>query len=779
MSGGFVADHGHLGWVPFRDHDADKPIEDRDVVYGCEPERNERDNPFAPLEVKDPEDTTGDAGGWTRWNPIPGERPCATWQQGYPVENVTAGAGTRTRNQNAQGWTPLRKPGEKDTRFPGQDPGSYPASVVGFPGGWPGYLQAGTEEYSQEEVLIPGFAGLVAVNLAGNPKLGTHVYDLDPSNNLHQTRWRELQSIFQVLDLGNSTGCGGGGKVIGVQLGPTRSEGRPGFLWAVNNKTREVGSLSMDGGGPLALSNGPCPHTFGKDADGNRRTVGHLHNNTLFAAPYGDGPLLFSGLPYIPVEEDNGPFWKRAHLRFNRELFHQVCGQLFPGVWDWEVNLPITLIPIETGDPKEKPPWIYIPNPWWPVTPRPPTGGVPGGGRPVTGGGGPGGGITAPGGDPPGGVFPLGDVAGGPAIGPVDVAIPGLPTGGVELEGGGIAFPLGDDVPGGPDLVPAGGVAFPLEDIGGPAIGGTDYPGTAGGWGEPQAETGVQPGTVGGQTPLNDHAGAYTPLFAHLLNCLHLSCFHLICWPTAGGEYDLTGAGATPPGGYLENMIADSPRGGGFAGIALGDGSLGGFVAGEAGTRVGGGLVGDTGMVVLPFGVNLGDLLAGTYDPCGDDETPPATTAAIFSPNVASLVFATPQQSTTQLHGAGTGIRGTDCGETTWEAIDSSGAYDGANYIALSGSGVEIVGDSITLNGTDASSLSSASAIGGSGADGATTYSSSSQRGSVLNATTLTVNSSVQLYPAVNRALVLKATDDVSFGASSVIGRNGNQVEST
>lgn len=68
-----------------------------------------------------------------------------------------------------------------------------------FPAGTPGVVLASTNENRQEELFLPTSTGLVAVNKAGDPSLGSLVYDLTEKDALDPERFARLHSLMRVV----------------------------------------------------------------------------------------------------------------------------------------------------------------------------------------------------------------------------------------------------------------------------------------------------------------------------------------------------------------------------------------------------------------------------------------------------------------------------------------------------------------------------------------------------------------------------------------------------
>ncbi len=198
------------------------------------------------------------------------------------------------------GWEP-------DDRFKGLDvelPKDYPK----LPKGVYGIAIAGTHEYEQKSLFFPTETRLFAVNVAGDPGMGSMVYDLDDEFRVDKDRGAPLQSAFRVLKEPI-----GGANAIAIQLGQsgcTDTEG--GYVYDVGQGGEPAGKgtqveqelpyviaqLSVNKGGFIDVGSADDKHENGADADGTKINKAHISTKALFRRnKQEDGPIEFNG-PY-------------------------------------------------------------------------------------------------------------------------------------------------------------------------------------------------------------------------------------------------------------------------------------------------------------------------------------------------------------------------------------------------------------------------------------------------------------------------------------------------
>lgn len=160
-----------------------------------------------------------------------------------------------------------------------------------FPGGTVGILKAATNENEQEDVFLHCDPRMVAVNVNGDPELGSLVYDLNGENEYDAERGARLQSMMRVIKKPM-----GAENALAWQLGGS-GQGDTGGGWVIDGASGSdfrIGAASVDAGGPFDVGDGKCKHQIGKDADGNSIASLHISTNALFRKNNAeDGPIRF------------------------------------------------------------------------------------------------------------------------------------------------------------------------------------------------------------------------------------------------------------------------------------------------------------------------------------------------------------------------------------------------------------------------------------------------------------------------------------------------------
>lgn len=798
--GGAPNSLGSGGARPRRHHDPQWPIGQRAVTYSFLAEFDTK--ALTPLrhEGLDPKNK-GDDQSWNLWRA--GSRAISSFSQAFSAI-VAAVPSPPKRGQTQQrgagsGNTllPAKSPGEKDGRYETkqiQFAADIPQKPT-FPGGWSGHVSSGMEEYQQHDLFHPDWLNaLIAANKAGNYACSTELYDLDAQSNLNPTRHAPIHRLLSVLDV---DWCGNKGRTVGLNLtyGGNLDKGL-GYLHFVDYEKGLVAIGAKAGGGPLHTDI-TCQHTLGKDADGRRVTPLHLsagrNSGALFLAPFGDAPLTFRPTTWRTpaveeAKEDSQPgFWKEAYLRLDREESHTAGCAVRPGMWKWQVKVPIITIKELVDPPPEPPPIIPDPfPPQPPPSPEPITGPVTGPviTGPVTGGGGyqPPPGPTGSGGS----VEPITTGGGGGGI-PIgfpedDLSIdelsetPGVIVGGGELidvpdeavDDGGVST---DFLSGTPGVVVGGGglidTTIPPDDgLGIDFLSGT--PGTIVGGGGlidvPEEDSndprpGEQPRPAGQDGPRQTGVS---------VTCLAAPNLGLQAHPTTGIQ--VGGAGNSIPPGTEEEIARTSPFTTTIETVAQGDGTVGGSSL-VAGSGTGGSFAhsDNSCSFIVPSAITKGDVLSGRYDANRGGETPPAFTTLALPGGLASLTFGHPQQSTAGLVGsAGVVMAQTSDGNgLSIMPLDSTGADATSYEVVLKNDGTFTYGGSQISTGSGGGN----GGIGGSGEDGAVTQGSSTQYGSVQNMTSFS-DGGYTTYPAINEPLVLKSTGAATInGTVSLDGR--------
>lgn len=266
---------------------------------------------------------------------------------------------------------------EEDERFEELE-ATVHKDFLNVPGGTPGIVISAVNERKQQPLYFPIMGNrLIAVNKAGNPVLGTRVYDLKPDDTLDEERAGPLQSMMRVVDVGGGPGQSmslawqltnsgqdnlrGAGLVYGRPEGNvseqpipdesaapapsvpnsngTTGNTRGNFLdsktktkgggpqtktqppTATKTKNQVPGAIIgitswLDGGGPFTLGGISDKHKQGESADGVINSV-HLSTGAFFYGHGGDAPLDFSPVAYEPPNPL--PVKTAAHIRMAPE----------------------------------------------------------------------------------------------------------------------------------------------------------------------------------------------------------------------------------------------------------------------------------------------------------------------------------------------------------------------------------------------------------------------------------------------------------------------------
>lgn len=208
-----------------------------------------------------------------------------------------------------------------------------------FPGGTVGIVLASTDENQQEDVFFHCDPRLVAVNVNGDPELGSLVYDLNENSEYDRERGARLQSIFRVIKKPLGTA-----NAIAMQLG-SAGQSDTGGGYVIDDKGGGgggyvIGQLGEDSGGPLDVGDGKCKHQTGKDADGNPIGSTHITTRALFRKGNNaqDGPIRFED-----TYEEGEDGWKvyPVHLGWTGA--------------DWALYMKHDIGPTPTPTPRPRP----------------------------------------------------------------------------------------------------------------------------------------------------------------------------------------------------------------------------------------------------------------------------------------------------------------------------------------------------------------------------------------------------------------------------------------
>ena len=179
------------------------------------------------------------------------------------------------------------------------------APSIKFPDGNLGIILSSSDERKQEDIYHPTNPMLVAVNVNGDPEMGTLVWDLNEQNEYDSERWARLQSIFRVIKepfkAANS---------IAIQLGPAGQSDSGGGLFTdlgdggnVQINEIAIGHGSYSQGGPFHVGHVNDKHRKGTDWDDNPINSLHIwHRFNLYKSKREDGPLRIE--TYQPPDKD-------------------------------------------------------------------------------------------------------------------------------------------------------------------------------------------------------------------------------------------------------------------------------------------------------------------------------------------------------------------------------------------------------------------------------------------------------------------------------------------
>lgn len=357
------------GLWPLRDHDSDHEVGLRRVRYACRIGGELNASPVGPgydefgtiiPETKrdgGEKDTVGDILGAVLWHPekdrIPG------WAFAWPATITKPPKDGDDEEEQDPPKTTSKKPGKtkvklkrpvkvrpihhhdwsKDERFEELEV-AYPEWASGLPKEWPGVVLAATHEDEQEALFLPaGGAPLLAVNNAGDHKLGAVVADLDGKDKIDKDYRARLQSIFRVVRAragkplennsialqlkpsGRSDALWGHGLVIdngegaaggNVGGGQTVSRGAPGNV---------LGMLTKHKGGIVDVGGDGDQHELDRTVEGWPINSTHLPTNVLFRAGKAiDAPIDFEFS--FPDGIGDAPYPVLAHLGYDHRATH-------------------------------------------------------------------------------------------------------------------------------------------------------------------------------------------------------------------------------------------------------------------------------------------------------------------------------------------------------------------------------------------------------------------------------------------------------------------------
>lgn len=249
-------------------HDDRAEIDLRHMMVGARVGKGsakEGEEELIPIAAQDGQGTVGDIHPWRYWAPESQEaRPMGSWAQVFGAVIVGGSGGSRgpVTPSESGGFSPgdgvrpgIRQPGggvqppegsagsgavmAQPIRFDDYAPDSrYKAVEHSMPPGQPefpeGYLAlavAGTEEFSQENLLFPVDARLIDPNWSGPGSMGTIVADLEPTGVISTERIARLQSAWRVVRMpDNLEGLGKGpGYGLAWQLTSSQQDDLAGY----------------------------------------------------------------------------------------------------------------------------------------------------------------------------------------------------------------------------------------------------------------------------------------------------------------------------------------------------------------------------------------------------------------------------------------------------------------------------------------------------------------------------------------------------------------------
>lgn len=448
-----IASKASIGILPARHHEKDFDLSLRHVLELVQV-RKLADSKREYIEVED--DSRGDWLGFTLWRPSSGAgqapgpgpgggggssstprggvvspasgpvvaktltREAPAWANAWPtvivdVEGGGAGGGTTggtsistiSRDQvkvsgqdpepPEQRVRPIRDgKGSADLRFERKAPG-FPDWASRFPKDWTGQVLSATEEHDQVETWHPDALGIVAVNRAGSPTVGTRVFETTDESKVDPDRWAYFHTFGRVVrprgrlwegngiawQLGPAGGQdlrAGYGLVYGIGVGmggavpapesdpadsgdsttvPRFSDfdvkarftgGRGSSAPRIGDPGRGgqpaggglVAAAAVQAGGPMDLGGLGCPHVATDTLDGEKVYSLHSSTQTLFRGQGGDGTINFEAVHY--THPDPLPHRAPAHLRWNPQARHRTALGTYPGRWDFECEVPTYLI---------------------------------------------------------------------------------------------------------------------------------------------------------------------------------------------------------------------------------------------------------------------------------------------------------------------------------------------------------------------------------------------------------------------------------------------------
>lgn len=338
-------------------------------------------------------------GAWS-WGPWPAVLENRATEDPLLAELGIRVVGRDARPVDRDRALPLRTAWKGDVRFRRLKV-ALPPGRPALPSGTVGLVADSTEETGQELLFFPADGRLVAVNHAGDPAMASTVWDLTREDEIDPERGARLHSMMRVVRTRKA--CGPVKfrpelNALAWQLGTAGRDALEGYGLVVDAAAKEaeqpeaeetpagpkqvgrgeesgfvqyrvgkelgektedtfppekppertvetfpaeivIGSAGVRAGGPLDVGPPGDAHELGRTADGEPVNSCHLSVGALWRGQGGDAPLAFERALYVPPGEGSFPW--AVHLRLNKDAKHPwVCGPR-PGLWQWELFLPI------------------------------------------------------------------------------------------------------------------------------------------------------------------------------------------------------------------------------------------------------------------------------------------------------------------------------------------------------------------------------------------------------------------------------------------------------
>lgn len=201
-----------------------------------------------------------------------------------------------------------------------------------FPRGSIGISLIANEENEQIDLFHPTDPRLFSVNWAGDPQMGTPIYDLNEQFEVDKDRGAPLQALTRVVKkpLGKANS-------IAWQIGPSGCKDVDGGYVFDNAGTPGIAHVSKARGGFLDVSP-TCKHKIGRDGDGHPISPGHLDIHSLFREnDVKDGPL-------------NVTFWERGSEQ-SIKVPVKFGWNNEEEKWDWWTTASMYFTPVPTQPP--------------------------------------------------------------------------------------------------------------------------------------------------------------------------------------------------------------------------------------------------------------------------------------------------------------------------------------------------------------------------------------------------------------------------------------------